>query len=176
MGTAVTTDQDSGRTTFQVETLPDKGFERFATISVVATDSPVNGEWRLHLDSVARRRLKVALGKRSYSAVRGHASISWKSDEDRHRCVEYQSGRPGRNGKSRRNGKRSRWDDVLDDAARLGAGELPPSGPVFLHPSVTGLPSDILRPIDGARRIMSAIEAGLKVIEVVIVRLSMSNS
>lgn len=64
--------------------------------------------------------------------------------------------------------QRGRWAKVEQFEADLLAGdEFPP--PVLLHPSITGRSDGLLLPIDGARRLMAHLEAGIHEVTVIVV-------
>ena len=136
----------------QVESNPKRGAERFISIDVERTDDPTDFNTG-QLDPKGRERFGAEV-QRPYRAVRGRASISWKSHDDREKCIAHQE-------------RRGRWRCVLCYMKAMQRGELKPGGPVYLDPSITG--SDKLRAIDGTRRLMACLEAGIPTIDVVII-------
>lgn len=140
----------------QVQSKPDSGCERFISIEVELTSESAAFDPN-DLDRIGRREFDRHVQGRPYRAVTGMAAISWKSPSDRQECMQYQTARRG-----------NRWQTVLAYAALISARTMPPGGPVLLHPSLTGAADGKLQPIDGARRLMACLEAGLKSIPVVV--------
>ncbi len=137
------------------------GCERHLRIEVDALDGPAAAGWDDHLDGTGVARLAEQVGPPPYAARAARARVAWASAADREWCAAHERTMPGNAG--------SRWDDVLDYAARMRDGLRPPCGPVFLHPGPIGEPAVLLRPVDGARRMMAAAELGLPWIAAVIV-------
>lgn len=110
------------------------------------------------LDRIGRRNFR-ALVTDNFTAVTGIASISWKSKDDRIKCIKDQA-------------KRGRWDKVIayENLIINGKWDKSKLGPVYIHPSFTNSPGNKLKPIDGARRVMAHIEANKNSIEVVVIK------
>jgi hypothetical protein len=145
----------------QVESNPKQGCERFLRTEVTFSEGAPPATWYEHLDRKGKRTLRSLLGDPPYVAVSGYATVTWKDEQARQDCISYQSGRKGKHG--------SRWDDVVRYAARLASDASSDSGPTFVHPDVTICGHKLLRPIDGARRLMAAAEAGGKQIPAIVV-------
>ena len=139
-----------------VHSNPNKGAERFIEM-VVTIDSETSDFLPSALDRKGRETFDQLIGHRPVVAQRGTLHARWKSPAHREACKEYQT-------------RRGRWQKVKRYSAQMLAGDnFPP--PVFLHPSITGGTDGLLMPIDGTRRIMACLEAGIGEIPVLIIRL-----
>lgn len=140
--------------TFRVFANPAKGAERFIEMEVAMHDEgfPLS---LLELDAPGKRTLAKYANGMSLVRFSGTMTASWKSPEDREACMRNQIAR-------------RRWKKVLKYARWLKEGRRPPHGPTYLHPSITGRQDSLLVPIDGTRRLMSYLEAGMSDIPVVI--------
>jgi len=127
------------------------GAERFISIEVELTDDLVEFD-PATLDVAGRKRFRRQ-AKLPHRAIRGWATISWKSEQDRERCIVDQS-------------DRGRWRRVRRHIRKIRHGVMQPGGPVYLHPSITC--GDKLRPIDGTRRLMACLELAIPRIPVVV--------
>lgn len=130
-----------------------KGAERFINIDVLLTNESASF-YEKDLDPTGRKRLLYITGG-NYRAVKGIAAVSWKSPDDRLKCIDYQTGR-------------GRWKKVVQYADRLRNGDRPKNGPVYMHPSITSQIDGKLMAIDGTRRLMAYLEAGFDQVEVVV--------
>ena len=139
-------------TEFHVLADPHRGCERFIEATVRLSDEPSQLPI---LDRKGQERFDKYIAGRSFIAVKGILTAVWKSEADRELCKTDQS-------------NRGRWEGVQRCKAGLLAGDkLPPS--VFLHPSITGRSDSLLVPVDGARRLMAQLEAGLLQVPVIVV-------
>jgi hypothetical protein len=141
----------------EVRTPPHTGAERFMAIDVHITEEPADDFDPGRLAPKGRAHFVAAAQAAGYRAVKGAAAIRWRSAADRANCERYQRGRG------------DRWGEVLRCARRLRDGELLRHGPVYLHPTLTEAPDGKLTAIDGTRRLMAALEAGLTHIDVVVI-------
>ena len=109
------------------------------------------------LDRIGRNHFKRFVAGRRSVCFKGSMTARWKSDDDREKCKQERT-------------ENGRWKDVEDyKLAMLNGNTFPPA--VLLHPSLTGRPDGLLTPIDGARRLMASLEAGVAAIPVVVVLL-----
>ncbi len=141
----------------EIESYPDGGFERFTHGSVMVTDETVAlGPGAL--DRKAKKMIRQYT-KGPYEPVKGIAQVSWKSAEDREKCIENQK-------------RRSRWAKVekYADLMRQGQWDYSKPDPVFLHPSLVGPEARQLKSANGARRIMAHLELQHETIDVIILR------
>ena len=141
----------------------DSGCEQFMNIKVKFRDTPavnfhqaikIFGKKKI-LDKKARKELPP-----EYDAVLGIARISWKSEEDRQKCIANQSSRNGAHGTNR-------WANVLYATKLISQDKLHR----FPEPIFKKLKDieDNLFPVDGARRLMAYLEAGFTQIHVVLI-------
>ena len=150
------------REILEIESHPDGGFERFTRGSVTMTDEMV-ALGAGALDGQAKRVIRRSVTG-PHEPVRGIARIEWKSDEDREKCIEYQKKRRGHAG--------TRWDDVEDLARLMRSGQWDSSrpGPIFIHPRLASSTTRLLKPVNGARRIMAHLEVEHDEFDVIILR------
>lgn len=131
--------------------------EAFVSIEVHVTAQSATFELS-KLDGTAKRRLVAASKGAEVTAVKGMASISWKSPESRATCIADHNEVP----------RLERWKTVQKYAGWIKEGRFPQHGHVYLHPSVTG--KDNLEVIDGTRRLLAYLEAGQMEMPVIILR------
>ncbi|GJL81587.1 MAG: hypothetical protein DHS20C01_12210 [marine bacterium B5-7] len=134
--------------------------EQFVDIDVRLTGEIAQFDYNPFLDKRALSDLATYQDDKPLIPVLGIAKIAWKDDDSQAawRATHV-------NGSERR---RKRFRDVERYVEKLRSGIRPPFAHVYLHPSVTGL--DGLMVIDGSRRMISFLIAGLNEMPVLIFR------
>lgn len=157
----MTSDQDAE--VLEIESNPTSGFERFTSGVVTITNKPVPFD-AAALDSMGKKVVRKWGGTNNCEAVSGIANMHWKSLEHREQCIKYQKANRTNSGRA------NRWEDVQHYASEMGTQkwDYATPGPVFLHPSVTDL--QMLKPVNGARRIMAHLEQHHETFEVIVLR------
>lgn len=131
-----------------------RGAGRFLRCEVTLTQEPAEFD-ETALDQAALKRLKKATKGRPYRTVKAVAGIAWASPEARQACVSEQM-------------EKGRWRRVLEYVKLLADGQCLPHPPVFLHPALAGAGDNLLREIDGTRRQLAYLEAGIEHLEIVV--------
>jgi hypothetical protein len=131
---------------------PPGNAEQHVQIAVRLTGEPIAFDQSC-LDKAGRKRLAKAAADKEWVAVKGIATVSWRSEEDCDKCLANQK-------------KRGRYQRISEYASRIGRGEYPDFGHVYLHPSLTG--RENLEVIDGTRRLLAYLEAGQHEMPVVV--------
>ena len=132
--------------------LSEGGCEQYIEMSVTVSRQHVD----LHsLDPNGNRQFRRYVAGRPFACFGGTMIARWKGSAEREKCKQERI-------------PNGRWRDVEGYKAAMMAGDTFPPG-VLLHPSITGRLDGLLVPIDGARRLMASLEAGLVSIPVVVV-------
>jgi hypothetical protein len=136
-------------------------FERFVTGKVDITNEPVGIE-TCHLDKRGKDRFEECRAKMDVETIIGISRFRWKSAEDREKCIAEQKSK-----NKRGTCGESRWTDVLAivDAINQNV-DLPL--PALVHPDLCD--HEGLWVIDGSRRFVAYVEAGIEEFRVVVVR------
>ena len=135
--------------------------EKHIDVEVLITDSPVSLE-QCKLDERGIKRVRQKTANLPFEVVTGFAYVKWRSTEHRQACKSDQE----LNTEGRTNGE-NRWTDIQKYKERALSGEpLPP--PTVVHPSLTELNG--LEVIDGIRRLVAGVEAGISPIAVAVIR------
>jgi hypothetical protein len=142
---------------YEFESNPDRGFERFVKSSVILGPR-ILLNISINLDKYAREILEFYF-KGEFRVYKATAQVSWKTEEDRQSCMAHEI-------------KKGRWEQVGKYSRLMQSGNWRYSGilPVFIHPAAFNSPLNVLKPVDGARRIMAYLEANQHIIPIYVIR------
>ena len=107
------------------------------------------------------KRFRGYTSGKDYVVVRGIAQFVWRGEEGRLLCEENQKSKNGRTEDG------SRWTDIVSIAEAILSGTKTPL-PALVHPSLHEYEGLMI--IDGARRVVAHVEAGLDSFAVAVIK------